>query len=63
MQKHPKTKISGESNKNSKLTEEIVLKIRSLHEDGYKIRELSELFKISMSHITKIVKREAWKHV
>lgn len=54
---------SGVNNKNSKLTPEIILEIRSLHKDGYTLQQLSELYDISFGHISRIVRKEAWKHI
>ena len=66
--KHLENKIRsakrGESSKSSKLTNNDVIAIRTLHLNGkYSHKKLSELFSVSKSNITSILNRNSWKHI
>lgn len=50
----------GEVNPNSKLTEEMVLEIRSSTANS---RELSIKYGVSRAHIRSIIRRLTWKHI
>ena len=56
---------NGEGSKNScaKLSEEQVLEIRRLHEDGHSGASLSEMFGVSNATIHNIVTRKKWRHI
>lgn len=56
-------KSSGENNKNSKLTENDVMKIKYLIIDGMILKDIAKLFNISYSTIGKIKRNESWKHI
>lgn len=54
----------GEKNGSAKLNEKQVKQIRDLYSTrSYSYQDLSNRFDISISVITKIIKRQAWKHV
>ena len=54
---------NGNSHHNTRLTEEDVLKIRKLHDEGYSQVKLSEMYNVHVSGINRIVKRINWKHI
>lgn len=56
-----KRQAYGERNGKSKLTQMIVTEIRS--RTDLKLREVSEMFGISIKQASKIRRREQWKHV
>lgn len=53
----------GSTNNRSKLTEEQVMQIRQLRQQGHKTRELAKQFHVSHSLIVEICNRQRWKHV
>ena len=53
----------GESNSNAKLTEVRVREIRQLRQEGKLLREIEALTSVSESLISKVCRREVWKHV
>lgn len=53
----------GEAHVNSKLTEELVRRIRSLHAEGYGYDRIAQAIGISKPTVQKIVKRKLWAHV
>jgi len=54
----------GEKNGNSKLTEKDILNIRGFYSTGeYLYEDLGEMFKISSKHISRIIRRKAWRHL
>lgn len=53
----------GNKNGNSKLDEEKVITIRSLHKNGYSLKEISRQFNISKANTSDIVNRKTWIHV
>ena len=53
----------GSKNANSKLNEKQVLEIRRLRNKGYKLMDISKIYKINISHISAICNRKAWKHI
>lgn len=53
----------GERQPLSKLTAEDVLKIRKLHSEGVKQRELARAFKVAPQTISALITRRTWKHV
>jgi hypothetical protein len=54
----------GSDNSNAKLTEDNVLKIVSLIEDGsFSIKEIASMFNIHWSIVYKIKAKKVWKHV
>lgn len=55
-----KGRVPGEKNGNSKLTESDVLAIR---EDGRPRAVVAALYGVSENLISKIVLRQAWKHI
>ena len=64
IQKGRFTRAVGEKYKRSSLTEEDILKIRSLREEiTISCRELAELYSVSKTAIEKIVTRQSWKHI
>ena len=59
-----RTEFTGESNKNSKLTDTQVLEIRALHNaENISINALAKLYKVSWSTIFDIVNRNTWIHI
>ena len=53
----------GNSHHNTNLTEEDVLNIRRLHDEGYSQKKLSEMYCVHISGINRIAKRINWKHI
>lgn len=53
----------GENSLAAKLTEADVHKIISLYEQGYKQREIAEMFSVTQRHISDIVHHKTWKHL
>ena len=51
----------GILNPNSKLDAEDVKKIRQLRKEGYKLKELSDIFKVSVVHLSNICNYKYWK--
>ena len=61
--KYKKPGVRGENHGNAKLTGDQVLKIRKLYNSGkYTQSRLAEIFKISRSHISKIISKKNWTH-
>jgi group I intron endonuclease len=56
-------KFQGEDNKTSKLTNEIVLEVRKLHNEGMTFVQISKIYNVSESTISRVVKRLTWKHI
>lgn len=54
----------GEDSKSSKLTDNDVISIRTLHlNNKYSHKKLSEIFSVSRGNITSILNRNSWKHI
>jgi len=53
----------GESHGNSKLNNEQVLEIRSLHKTGLNYKQIASKFNITSENVGYIVLRKAWKHI
>lgn len=53
----------GEKHPNAKLTEEEVLVIKALWDDGFKEKELAGFFKISACSISNIIHNRRWQHL
>jgi len=53
----------GSSHGMSILTEENVLDIRKMHRNGKTYKQISEVYGMSSSYISKIVNYKQWKHV
>lgn len=53
----------GEANGASKLTNDQVLRIRALREEGLTYTNIAEKFGVDMTLVHLIVKRKIWKHV
>ena len=45
------------------LTDDDVIRIRSLRSGGAKLREISEEYGISFTHVKRIIYRKSWKHI
>ena len=56
----PERDNHGEMNPNAKLNNEIVAKIREKRDAGFTLKELSQEFGVTISHVGKIVRGEAW---
>jgi hypothetical protein len=56
-------KTAGENDGMSKLTNEKVIAMRQRRAEGMLIRELSEMFHVSIATVGKVVTRMTWKHV
>jgi hypothetical protein len=62
--KRPKrTKLFGSKNPHSVLIEDNIRDLRLRYEKGETMKELSVVFGVSISHISRIVRRESWTHV
>ena len=53
----------GEKVSTAKLNEEQVKEIRLKRKEGYKLRELSEEYNISVTHIFNIIKEVYWRKI
>lgn len=53
----------GEKTGTSRLTNEQVLEIRRLHNEGVTASKISLLFHLDFSQVRRIIKREVWKHI
>jgi hypothetical protein len=60
---HGRQAAKGESQRSAKLNNKQVLQLRKMSGEGYSNRALSELFKIDISGIRLIIKRQIWKHI
>lgn len=47
----------------SKLTEDMVREIRSLHASGMTQKDISDKFPVTQSSVSLIIKRKQWKHI
>ena len=64
IQKGREANREGEKNPKSKLTEEIVLWVRSEYDTGkYTMKQLAEKCNVIQSTIGKIINRKSWKHL
>lgn len=65
--KHSKEAYSlsriGSKNGRTKLTEDDVLKIRKMHDEGVAKYLIAKSFNIGWSTVDHIIKRETWKHI
>lgn len=62
MRKRRHNPVKGESNAHAKLTENDVRLIRKRAIDHSR-QEIASVFKISISHVDKIINRRKWKHI
>ena len=53
----------GSKNSNSKLTDEDVLKMRSLYSSGLSAPEITKLFPVGYSCVYDVVNNKSWKHL
>ena len=60
---HPERILRGESINRAKLSEEDVKQIKRMLADGYKIREIASLFKMSYNAISCIKLHKTWTHI
>jgi HNH endonuclease/Helix-turn-helix domain len=61
--KHPEAWLRGSQNKNSRLTEEDVIAIRALYDQGWSYGRLAARFSVNKSTIARIVRRQTWQHI
>jgi hypothetical protein len=59
---HKNRQAKGEKAGNSKLTEDMVLRIRHL-EGGFSSRAVAAMFNISKTNVLDIWKRKIWRHI
>lgn len=55
--------LKGADNPSAKLTIADVLQIRQLSVDGVAQTDIAKRFNINQPHVSRIVKRQAWKHI
>jgi len=55
-------RLYGEENKRAKLTESDVSRIRALYSEGWFQREIAEEYGIHQTHVSRICRKENWKH-
>jgi hypothetical protein len=60
---YPERLARGEANGLAKLTDAQVTEMRSLSADGWSLRGLGRHFKVSARAVTRIVRRETWRHI
>lgn len=53
----------GEDNRNSKLTEQDVLRIRELRASGYRLKVIAGMFNVSASTVRCVAIGRAWAHI
>lgn len=53
----------GITHPRSKLSEKKITKIRELYRKGITQTKISKIFKIDQTHVSKIIRRELWKHI
>lgn len=53
----------GEKNKNSKLKEADIHKIRSLRKEGFLFKEIASIFNVCSATIERIMQKKSWKYV
>ncbi len=63
MRKNRNGQLKGSENGRSKLTENEVLEIRQLYEDGFLWKDLGPAYGVSSGLIGHIVQRRNWKHI
>lgn len=56
-------KSIGESNGRSKLTENNVIEMRKLRDEGYSYKQLSIKYRVAKSTVINIIKRIKWTHI
>lgn len=54
---------SGSKNNLARLTESVVLEIRAMRADGYKVSDLAHRFNVHQTTISKVITRATWNHV
>lgn len=59
----PPVKYRGGAVWSTKLTEEKVREIRVMHAAGWSINALADKYKTTWMTMSRIVKRESWRHV
>ncbi len=55
--------LRGENHSGSKLTEQQVLDIRSLCEQGFRLRQIAKLYEVTPEAISSIKNRRSWKFI
>jgi len=60
---YPKSRPRGRANGNARLTEEVVREIRRLRATGSTQTAIAGQLGVSISQVSKIVRRESWRHV
>lgn len=63
VKKHRHAVVRGTSNPKAKLEDDDVRHIRRLRSAGHRLQAIADLFKVSASVVSEIVKRKAWSHV
>lgn len=58
-----KVKLNGERNPAAVLSDTQVVAIRACYDAGIPQRVIAELFGVSQSHVSELVRKEQWKHV
>jgi hypothetical protein len=60
---HPESLLRGSRHQNSKLTEQVVIRIRKERKGGETQQSLANKYRVSRSTISQIVRRKTWTHV
>jgi hypothetical protein len=55
--------VQGEQHPDSIVTNEIVLEVRKLHEEGMSKRDIATKMNLQYKHVGKLVRREIWRHI
>jgi hypothetical protein len=56
--------MKGSANPSARITEDDAVAIRELHSNNvFSTREIAERYKLSLSHVRRIIRREKWAHV
>lgn len=56
-------KLQGSSNHAAVLQEQDVVRLRTMAKQGTTSKELAKVFGMSQSHVNRILRYQAWKHV
>jgi len=62
-QKMIKSANRGENSHSSKLTEQNVLEIRKLKNEGYSLRKIAKMFNVAKYTIFSIIHKKTWRHI
>lgn len=56
-------KLQGSNNHSAVLQEQDVIRLRAMAEQGAASKDLAKIFGMSQSHVNRILRYSAWKHI